>query len=214
MALLSGAHLCQPVDSHEDEELEDNPEVSPVDADPLVLLGLRAPHATGELEDQDGVEEDVGGEKGEEGQVEVDQLWPVLGQEAAPFQTWVKAPVLLAQHLHQGGAQDHGPRHTETETPGPGPLPGLPHSDISSVYTGVRLFRYTSDCLQILKVVYHRQICTVHQSFRLMSDPTLFARNWRGGPRERLAGVQGQGQQINHGSDVSSSYTVEEKEEF
>ena len=99
-------------------------------------------------------------------------------------------------------------------TTGANRWPGTSTQTYPRYNTGVRLFRYTSDCLQILKVVYHRQICTIHQSFRLMYDPTLFARNWRGGPWERLAGAQGHGQQINHGSDVSSSYTVEEKEEF
>lgn len=85
--------LRKPIDSHEDEEFEDNLEVPPVDG-VGVILDARRPDPAGELEDEESIEDEVEEQEQEEGKVEEEEEGQEHVEAAGLLQVWME---------HQGG---------------------------------------------------------------------------------------------------------------
>ena len=82
-------HLRQPIDSHEDKELEDDLEVPPVDRVGVILHAGR-PDSAGKLEYKESIEHEVEQQEKEEGKVEEEEEWPKHLETAGFLQVWVE----------------------------------------------------------------------------------------------------------------------------
>ena len=70
-------HLCDPVDSHEEEEFGGNFVIPDAGLSKTVL-----PSPAGELDEEAAEHDEVGDEEDDDDQVEIQELWQILGEAA------------------------------------------------------------------------------------------------------------------------------------